>query len=106
MDIRYIKQKSGISQAIGPIAMNLGCGSSVVKITDHGRYAMSSSVVPLKTHRVGERCTLNLSRVQTSSRWCGVMVRGRRCQLRCCPRHLTMVQNDEVRPPSLRVAEQ
>ncbi|GFT30425.1 uncharacterized protein TNCV_2377161 [Trichonephila clavipes] len=35
----------------------------------------SSSPVPLKTRRVGERCTLNLSRAQTSSRWCGVVVR-------------------------------
>ncbi|GFX09878.1 uncharacterized protein LOC103524116 [Trichonephila clavipes] len=30
----------------------------------------SSSPVPLKTHRVGQRCTLNLSRAETSSRWC------------------------------------
>ncbi|GFT50717.1 transposon Ty3-I Gag-Pol polyprotein [Trichonephila clavipes] len=30
----------------------------------------SSSPVPLKTHRVGQRCTLNLSRGETSSRWC------------------------------------
>ncbi|GFW06151.1 hypothetical protein TNCV_36271 [Trichonephila clavipes] len=36
---------------------------------------MSSSQVLLKTHRVGERCTLNLSRAQTSSSWCGVVVR-------------------------------
>ncbi|GFU83214.1 uncharacterized protein TNCV_3738251 [Trichonephila clavipes] len=35
----------------------------------------SSSPVPLKTHRVGQRCTLNLSRAETSSRWCGVVVR-------------------------------
>ncbi|GFV84186.1 uncharacterized protein TNCV_3038461 [Trichonephila clavipes] len=35
----------------------------------------SSSPVPLKTRRVGKRCTLNLSRAQTSSRWCGVIVR-------------------------------
>ncbi|GFX98512.1 uncharacterized protein TNCV_1500901 [Trichonephila clavipes] len=35
----------------------------------------SSSPVPLKTRRVGQRCTLNLSRAQTSSRWCGVVVR-------------------------------
>ncbi|GFT37757.1 uncharacterized protein TNCV_4128391 [Trichonephila clavipes] len=35
----------------------------------------SSSPVPLKTRRVGQRCTLNLSRVETSSRWCGVVVR-------------------------------
>ncbi|GFS94298.1 uncharacterized protein TNCV_2013721 [Trichonephila clavipes] len=36
----------------------------------------SSSPVPLKTRRVGQRCTLNLSRAETSSRWCGVVVRG------------------------------
>ncbi|GFY07339.1 retrovirus-related Pol polyprotein from transposon opus [Trichonephila clavipes] len=30
---------------------------------------------PLKTHYVEERCTLNLSRAQTSSRSCGVVVR-------------------------------
>ncbi|GFT16705.1 uncharacterized protein TNCV_1333251 [Trichonephila clavipes] len=34
-----------------------------------------SSTVPLKTHRVGQRCTLNLSRAETSFRWCGVVVR-------------------------------
>ncbi|GFW91765.1 uncharacterized protein F54H12.2 [Trichonephila clavipes] len=33
----------------------------------------SSSPVPLKTRRVGQRCTLNLSRAETSSRWCGVV---------------------------------
>ncbi|GFT83925.1 transposable element Tcb2 transposase [Trichonephila clavipes] len=35
----------------------------------------SSSPVPLKTRRVGQRCMLNLSRAETSSRWCGVVVR-------------------------------
>ncbi|GFV32285.1 uncharacterized protein TNCV_1675711 [Trichonephila clavipes] len=35
----------------------------------------SSSPVPLMTHRVGQRFTLNLSRAETSSRWCGVVVR-------------------------------
>ncbi|GFX32705.1 uncharacterized protein TNCV_888431 [Trichonephila clavipes] len=35
----------------------------------------SSSPVPLKTRRVGQLCTLNLSRAETSSRWCGVVVR-------------------------------
>ncbi|GFV21420.1 uncharacterized protein TNCV_2371771 [Trichonephila clavipes] len=35
----------------------------------------SSSPVPLKTRRVGQRCTLNLSIAETSSRWCGVVVR-------------------------------
>ncbi|GFV04591.1 uncharacterized protein TNCV_294681 [Trichonephila clavipes] len=37
----------------------------------------SSSPVPLKTRRVGQRCTFNLSRAETSSRWCGVVVRRR-----------------------------
>ncbi|GFV93528.1 uncharacterized protein TNCV_1988411 [Trichonephila clavipes] len=57
----------------------------------------SSSPVPLKTRRVGYRCTLNLSRAETSSHWCGVVVRRRGCQLRCRPRHLTMVQDYVVR---------
>ncbi|GFU93501.1 histone-lysine N-methyltransferase SETMAR, partial [Trichonephila clavipes] len=35
-------------------------------------FVTSSSPVPLKTRRVGQRCTLNLSRAETSSRWCGV----------------------------------
>ncbi|GFX69537.1 hypothetical protein TNCV_1769061 [Trichonephila clavipes] len=36
---------------------------------------MSSSPVPLETCRVRERCTLDLSRAQTSFRWCCVVVR-------------------------------
>ncbi|GFT51020.1 uncharacterized protein TNCV_3512421 [Trichonephila clavipes] len=52
-----------------------GCGSPVVKVSNHGRHVMSSVPVPLKTRRVGQRCTLNLSRAETSSRWCGVVVR-------------------------------
>ncbi|GFX20179.1 uncharacterized protein TNCV_1437391 [Trichonephila clavipes] len=69
------------------------CGSPVVKVSDYGRYVMSSSPVPLKTRRVGQRCRLNLSRAETSSRWCGVVVRRGGFQLRCQPRHLTMVRN-------------
>ncbi|GFU72313.1 uncharacterized protein TNCV_1136421 [Trichonephila clavipes] len=59
-------------------------------------FVTGSNPVPLKTRRVGQRCTLNLSRAETSSRWCGVVRRGG-CQLRCRPRHLTMVQNYVVR---------
>ncbi|GFW44130.1 uncharacterized protein TNCV_3854911 [Trichonephila clavipes] len=55
----------------------------------------NSRPVPLKTRRVGEICTLNLSRAQTSSCWSGVIVK--RGQLKYRPRHLTMVQNYEVR---------
>ncbi|GFV68457.1 uncharacterized protein TNCV_3129131 [Trichonephila clavipes] len=60
-----------------------GCGSPVVKVSDHDRHVISSSPVPLKTHREGEWCTLNLSRAQSSSRWCGVEVKRRRCLFRC-----------------------
>ncbi|GFU50786.1 NGFI-A-binding protein 1 [Trichonephila clavipes] len=52
-----------------------GRGSRVVKVSDRGWLVTSSSPVPLKTRRVGQRCTLNLSRAETSSRWCGVVVR-------------------------------
>ncbi|GFW27655.1 uncharacterized protein TNCV_765371 [Trichonephila clavipes] len=38
-------------------------------------FVMGSSPVSLKTRRVGQRCTLNLSRAETSSHWCGVVVR-------------------------------
>ncbi|GFY23417.1 hypothetical protein TNCV_3941111 [Trichonephila clavipes] len=48
-----------------------GHSSPVVKVLDHGWHVMSSSPVPLKTLRVGERCAGNLSGAQTSSLWCG-----------------------------------
>ncbi|GFX70166.1 uncharacterized protein TNCV_4616041 [Trichonephila clavipes] len=38
-------------------------------------FVTSSGPVPLKTRRVRQRCKLNLSRAETSSRWCGVVVR-------------------------------
>ncbi|GFY24264.1 uncharacterized protein TNCV_1013131 [Trichonephila clavipes] len=69
----------------------VGRGSLVVKVSDHDRHVMSSSPVPLKIHRVWERSTLNLSRAQTSSNVCGVVVR------KGLPHLLTMVQNYEVR---------
>ncbi|GFX90001.1 uncharacterized protein TNCV_886991 [Trichonephila clavipes] len=50
-------------------------GSLVVKTLDHGWRVMSSSPVPLKTRRVGERCTINMLRAQTSSRWWAVVIR-------------------------------
>ncbi|GFS76073.1 uncharacterized protein TNCV_4666741 [Trichonephila clavipes] len=67
----------------GPeISLNRHCGKSAVAVVAEGlRYRIvaglvsSSSPVPLKTRSVGERCTLNLSRAQTSSHWCGAVVR-------------------------------
>ncbi|GFV85076.1 hypothetical protein TNCV_3320141 [Trichonephila clavipes] len=56
-------------------AIHSGYGSLEVQVSDGGWLVTSSSLVPRKTRRVGERCTLNLSRAQTSSRWCGVVFR-------------------------------
>ncbi|GFT28352.1 uncharacterized protein TNCV_646541 [Trichonephila clavipes] len=64
---------------------------NVAAVTEWYRYrnvvclVTSLSPVPLTTRRVGQRCTLNLSRAETFSRWCGVVVRrgGGVCQLRC-----------------------
>ncbi|GFX78390.1 uncharacterized protein TNCV_3034331 [Trichonephila clavipes] len=47
------------------------CRKKVVKVSNHGWHVSSSSPVPQKTRRVGQRCTLNLSRAEMSSRWCG-----------------------------------
>ncbi|GFS98061.1 uncharacterized protein TNCV_2170511 [Trichonephila clavipes] len=52
-------------------------------------FVTGSIPVPLKTRRVGQRCTLNLSRADTSSRWCGVVVR-RGGASSGVVRHLTM----------------
>ncbi|GFX73805.1 uncharacterized protein TNCV_4291211 [Trichonephila clavipes] len=55
--------------------------NSVPAVAELHRYRIvaclvtSSSPVPLKTHRVGQQCTLTLPRAETSSRWCGVVVR-------------------------------
>ncbi|GFU07581.1 uncharacterized protein TNCV_2225541 [Trichonephila clavipes] len=74
-----------------------GLRSPVIKVSDRGRHVMSSSPSTTKDpSRPVQRCTLNLSKAETSSRWCGVVVR-RGCQLRCRPRHLTVVQNYVVR---------
>ncbi|GFW55853.1 hypothetical protein TNCV_122371 [Trichonephila clavipes] len=54
------------------------------------------------THRVRERCTLNLSRAETSSCWCGMIVMRGRCR----PLYLSVVQNYNVRRQSPRVAYQ
>ncbi|GFX76926.1 uncharacterized protein TNCV_2257891 [Trichonephila clavipes] len=42
---------------------------------DRGLPCQEFEPVPLKTRRVGQRCALNLSRAETSFRWCGVVVR-------------------------------
>ncbi|GFV75701.1 uncharacterized protein TNCV_1756291 [Trichonephila clavipes] len=77
--------------------------STVATVKEWNRYwivaclVTSSSPLPLKTRRVGKRRTINLSRAETSSRCCGLIVRRWVGQLMCHPRHLTMVQNYVVR---------
>ncbi|GFT01028.1 uncharacterized protein TNCV_4054301 [Trichonephila clavipes] len=71
-------------------------------------FVTGSNPVPLKTRRVGQRCTLNLSRAETSSRWCGVVVRRGGCQLRCLS-STSLDHGPKFRGPSQkspRVAEQ
>ncbi|GFX03451.1 uncharacterized protein TNCV_4634631 [Trichonephila clavipes] len=65
----------------GPRSRILIWAQSLAAVAEWYRYRIvaclvtSSSPVPLKTRRVGQRCTLNLSRADMSSRWCGVVVR-------------------------------
>ncbi|GFX86811.1 transposable element Tc1 transposase [Trichonephila clavipes] len=51
------------------VTVSCGRDNLVVKVSEHGWLVTSSSSVPLKTHRVREICTLNLSSAQTSSLW-------------------------------------
>ncbi|GFY31573.1 uncharacterized protein TNCV_4694171 [Trichonephila clavipes] len=98
--LRIIEKRSVAQRLVAELA---GSEERKAAVAEWYRYqtvawlVTSSSPVPPKTRRVGQRCTLNLSRAETSSRWCGVVVRRGGCQLRCRPRHLTMVQNYVVR---------
>ncbi|GFX04330.1 uncharacterized protein TNCV_3974781 [Trichonephila clavipes] len=81
---RYLQQSQSYSTTVAAVAEWYRYRIVACLVT-------SSIPVPLKTRRVGQRCSLNLSRAQTSFRWCDVEVRRGGCQLRCRPRHLTMV---------------
>ncbi|GFV06629.1 hypothetical protein TNCV_2949511 [Trichonephila clavipes] len=54
---------------------NGGPGNRVVKVLDRGWSCHEFKHSTIKDPHVGQRCTLNLSRAQTSSRWCGGVVR-------------------------------
>ncbi|GFX59117.1 uncharacterized protein TNCV_936321 [Trichonephila clavipes] len=62
-----------------PKTLQQGC--LVAAVAEWYRYRIvaclvtSSIPAPLKTRRVGQQCALNLLRAETSSRWCGVVVR-------------------------------
>ncbi|GFY30220.1 hypothetical protein TNCV_3091271 [Trichonephila clavipes] len=71
----FLIVKDSYTRTNFPLEKASGRSSLVVKVSHHGWLVTSSSPVPLKNRRVGERCTLNLSRTQMSSRWCAVVVR-------------------------------
>ncbi|GFU55161.1 hypothetical protein TNCV_426651 [Trichonephila clavipes] len=64
-----------LSRSTGALSAPGGRDKLVVKVSDRDWHVTSSSLVPLKTRCVGEQCTLNLSRAQTSSRWCDMVFR-------------------------------
>ncbi|GFV87425.1 uncharacterized protein TNCV_4033971 [Trichonephila clavipes] len=72
-------QRAGISAGI--LLVYQCCAEYMATVAEWYRYrtvaclVTSSSPVPLKTRRVGQRCTLNLLRAEMSSHWCGVVVR-------------------------------
>ncbi|GFV46204.1 uncharacterized protein TNCV_2390841 [Trichonephila clavipes] len=67
---------AGLKKNAGKVLRDWGGhGSRVVKVSDRGWPCHEFEPITTKDRRVGERCTLNLSRAQTSTRWCGVVVR-------------------------------
>ncbi|GFT93505.1 uncharacterized protein TNCV_1852521 [Trichonephila clavipes] len=82
MTSNLMKQKTRIVEG-ADIRGSIALATSLAAVAEWYRYRIvagfitSSSPVPLKTRRVGQRCTLNLSSAETSSRWCGVVVRRR-----------------------------
>ncbi|GFV44958.1 uncharacterized protein TNCV_615481 [Trichonephila clavipes] len=82
-NVNFIKSSHALPRQLDGALNNILCSSRawVAAVAECYRYrtvaclVMSSIPLPLKTRRVGQRCTLNLSRAETSSRWCGVVVR-------------------------------
>ncbi|GFW97451.1 uncharacterized protein TNCV_4991271 [Trichonephila clavipes] len=76
----YLRQENTFSEPDGDFYRRVQI-HTVAVVAEWYRYRIvaclvtSSIPVPLKTRCVGQRCTLNLSRAETSSRWCGVVVR-------------------------------
>ncbi|GFV27330.1 uncharacterized protein TNCV_3795251 [Trichonephila clavipes] len=64
-------------QEVLPVLLQKAPSNIVAVVVKWYRYRIvtSSSPVPLKSHRVGQRCTLNMSRAEMSSCWCGVVIR-------------------------------
>ncbi|GFX43989.1 hypothetical protein TNCV_4112681 [Trichonephila clavipes] len=56
-----------------------GRGSLVVKVMDSCPECHKFEPSSAETRYVGQSCKLNMSRAETSSRWCGVKVRREEC---------------------------
>ncbi|GFT51682.1 uncharacterized protein TNCV_2421431 [Trichonephila clavipes] len=72
---RRLKVAVDAQESLAPHACDVAAVAEWYWYRNVACFVMGSSPVPLKTRRVGQRCTLNLSRAETSSRWCGVVVR-------------------------------
>ncbi|GFW64361.1 transposable element Tcb1 transposase [Trichonephila clavipes] len=62
-DTCFMKETNQSIVMLVPRVRPVGCGSSVVKVSDHGRHGMSSIPVPLKTRRVGQRRNHQMARL-------------------------------------------
>ncbi|GBL83592.1 hypothetical protein AVEN_196420-1 [Araneus ventricosus] len=72
--------------------------AAVIRSRPWNRKFRIQNPIPLKSRRVLGLLHTKLSiRGQTTSRWCGAVVWRGGCKFRCRPRHLTVVQNYEVR---------
>ncbi|GFW99829.1 hypothetical protein TNCV_3420581 [Trichonephila clavipes] len=66
---------NGVVRNFGVAAVDEWYRYLSLSLSNRGWLVSSSSPVSLKIRCVGQRYTLNLSRAETSSRWCGVVVR-------------------------------
>ncbi|GFU79542.1 hypothetical protein TNCV_2916021 [Trichonephila clavipes] len=79
-----------------------GRGSIVAKVSDRGWLVTNSSRVIQNISRVGKRCTLKMSRAQTFSRWCGVLLRMRESYINVAVYNKTRTIGDGPRNDELQ----
>ncbi|GFU02403.1 hypothetical protein TNCV_1238871 [Trichonephila clavipes] len=73
MKIMLPQFQTGDKSPDGVCAPQITPGINRLRYRIMAGFITSSSPVPLKTRRVGQPCTLNLWRLETSSRWCDVV---------------------------------
>ncbi|GFS94084.1 uncharacterized protein TNCV_3785691 [Trichonephila clavipes] len=70
-----VPQKTLVMPHIGVKRKNVAAVAEWYRYRTVACFVTGLSPVPLKIRGVGQRCTLNLLRAETSSRWYGVVVR-------------------------------